>query len=149
MLLILVLFAGMMTLAALGILVFSAVRLKATKQRIYKILSIVCGAYLFCIVALFVWRIADVAFSPRAIVSADGSLVLDGERYILDSYDEFPYGEDLKQVAIVAYSSDSKGADLFGDIFFPSRLYVQSNDVEKNVLWERGLMLELKYKKVD
>ncbi len=147
--LILLLFAVAFTIAVLGVFVFSVVRLKKSKAPVYKVFAILTGAYLFCVFAFFAWRIGDVALSPKAIPSGEGTLVFEGRRYVSDSYDEYPYGEDLKKVGLVAYSSDSKALDFIGDLLFPTRLYIQSNDAEKNVLWERGLMLEAKYKKAD
>lgn len=142
------LFAGIITIAVFGVFLFSVIRLKKTKATVYKVFSILTGAYLACVFAFFAWRVSDVALTEKAIPSGDG-VVFEGRRYVLDSYDEYPYGEGLKKVALVAYSSDSKVLDFIGDIFFPTRLYIQSNDTEKNVLWERGLMLEAKYKRVD
>ena len=147
--LILLLFAGVFTIVVLGVFVISVVRLKKAKATVYKVFAILTGTFLFCVFAFFAWRIADVALSPKATPSGEGTLVFEGRRYVSDSYTEYPYGEDLQKVGLVAYSSDSNALDFIGDIFFPTRLYIQADDTEKDVLWERGLMLETKYKKAD
>lgn len=149
MLLILFKLAGLFTAAALGIFIFSLIRMRKEKTPTYKMLAAATGIYLAVLTAFFGWRITDVTMTPKAIPNADGTLLFEGHRYATDNFDEFPYGNGLKQVALVRYSADPKIEDYISDIFFPSRLYLEGNDAEKKVLWERGLMLEVKYKRVD
>ncbi|NPV90908.1 MAG: hypothetical protein HPY50_09060 [Firmicutes bacterium] len=148
-LLILFLFAGIFTIAVLGIFLFSFIQLRKSKTAAYKAIAAVTGAYIIVLTAFFAWRIADITLSPKAIPYDDGTLVFEGHRYIVDSFDEFPYGKDIKKVALVEYPTDSKVINFINNAFFPSRLYLEGNDFEKQVLWERGLMLELKYRRVD
>lgn len=148
-LLILFLFAGIFTIAVLGIFLFSFIRLKKSKTTTYKALAAVTGTYLIILTVFFLWRVTDITRYPKAIPNNDGTLIFEGNRYIADNFDEFPYGKNIKKVATVEYSTDSKAIDLINSIFFPSRLYSESDDLEKRVLWERGLMLEVKYRKID
>ena len=148
-LLILFLFAGIFTIAVLGIFLFSFIQLIKSKSSAYKVLAVITGTYLIILTAFFTWRIAGIALYPKAIPDGSGTLVFEGHRYVADNFDTFPYGKNIKKVATVEYSTDSKAIDFINNIFFPSRLYLESGDFEKKVLWERGLMLEVKYIKID
>ena len=148
-LLILFLFAGIFTIAVLGIFLFSFIRFKKSKTTTYKVLVAVTGAYLIIVTVFFSWRITDMTIYPKVIPNSDGTLIFEGNHYIADNFDEFPYGKNIKRIATVEYSTDSKAIDFANSNFFPSRLFFESGDFEKKVLCERALMLELKYKKID
>ena len=95
------------------------------------------------------WRVGGIVLAPKAVQQGDGTLVFEGHRYAADPIDALPYGPGLEEVAIVEYPSDSTVVDVLNTALFPSRLYVERDAPDRDVLWERGLMLEVKYARVD
>jgi hypothetical protein len=149
MLLVLLKGAVVLGLACLATCVLSLVGLRRTGNRTLKVVAAVTGGCMALAVALLAWRVGGIALAPKAVQQGDGTLVFEGHRYAVDRFDAFPYGQGLEQVAIVEYPSDSTVEDVLNAVLFPSRLYVERDASDRDELWERGLMLELKYTRVD
>ncbi len=148
-LLILIAVAGCFGLAVIGVFLYSMRMLKRSGGTVFKVLAAVTGGILLLVVLVVVWRAADVAFSPKAVLDENDSFVFEGHTYVLDNFDEFPYDRDLKPVALVRYPSESGLVGFLSDMLFPSRLYREQDAADMTVLWERGLMLESKYRRTD
>jgi len=149
MLLVLLKGAVVLGLACLATCVLSLVGLRRTGNRTLKVVAAVTGGCMALAVALLAWRVGGIALAPKAVQQGDGTLVFEGHRYAADPFDAFPYGPGLEEVAIVEYPSDSAVVDVLNAVLFPSRLYVERDASDRDELWERGLMLELKYTRVD
>ncbi|KPU45021.1 hypothetical protein OXPF_14990 [Oxobacter pfennigii] len=141
----LIIFMFIFTLYAAVIFIFSLNGLRKSKETIYKVLASLTWAYLL-FAAVF---LINTALTPKVIPNSDSSFTFEGHQYAVENFGEFPDRKDLKKVAFVIYPSDSKLEEFISSLLFPSRLYIVKNDTEKDVLWEVGLMLEVKYKKME
>lgn len=146
----LILYSAIIPLVALGIFIFSIVRLRKFKKTHLKVLAAVTGAYLLIVISFFAWRIGDITLSPKVVYNDDKAIIFEGHHYIGANFDadEFPYG-NMRKVALLEYPSDSRVTDFINNVFFPINLYVENDDLDKDALWEKGLMLERKYTRVD